>query len=247
MRGSLTIEVTRGTTGRSGYHQKNDQPTSNYQVQEFVKKICNISSKPYWLFVLIKYPLAWRLFIQVRSASKVGLKGDYFRSRAFSNGCSKPSADSMGAPPLDKQGNGRYTEGNDVVLYLSKNPRTAAIESSASNQKPRIFIQQFCLNITRLRFLSLTNNLEDTHPHLHYLLLNSEYLIGEASHVSNPYRATQFISFLCRLCRVNAVEYPSVRGDFKKNPDAINLVIFGRFVTEATKMMNRDPYEFISH
>jgi hypothetical protein len=244
MQGSLTIKVTRGTTGRSGYHQKNDKPTSNYEVQEFVKKLCNSKIKPIWPFVLIKSLLAWKLLLQIRLASKIGLKGQYFRSRTFSRKDEEPSSNCMGAPPIEKQGNGRYTEGSGVVLYLSKTPEIAATESSPSEDEQRIFIQEFCLNITKLRVLYLTSNLEDKYPLIHYLLLNSEFIINETSGLENPYRATQFISFLCRLCGVNAVEYPIVKGNFKTKPNAINLVIFNRYVSEATSMMNGNPFEF---
>jgi hypothetical protein len=261
MRGSLTIQKFNRI--RSGYHQIDDQPTANYEVQEFVKKISTLHAQSRWslvlkrnrlhtellscscwFLVLIRYPLARKLYSQIKSAYVVGLKDEFFRSRPFSCGCSKPLSDCLGPPPLDKQTPGRYTEGYDVVLYLSKNPQTAAIESCASEEKPRIFVQRFCLDFPDLRVLYLTASFEKTYPHLYYLLLNSEYLKGEVTHLTDPYRATQFIAYLCRRCGVNAVEYPSVRGDFKRNPDAINLVVFGQFVAKATKMMNGEPFQY---
>lgn len=169
----------------------------------------------------------------------------YYRARRFPVDAAQPqpSSSELGPPPLEKQGEGRYTHGNDLVLYLSRTPKTAALECGTDLSKPRIFIQQFKLSIPNMKVLYLNKNLEDSYPHLHYLLLDSEYLPNESAFVPNSYRATQFIAILCQLRLIAGVEYPSLRGDFVGNPNAVNLVLFGDAVDQASRMAVGNPFE----
>jgi len=244
VKGSLTTRKISGRTGRGGYHTINDRPTAHPAIQSFVAKLCSDPKVPSWYWMLISNPLAWRLYIQINAASSEGINGTYYRARRFQIDAAKPSSSELGPPPLEKQGEGRYTQGKSVVLYLSRTPETAALESGTDPSKPRIFIQKFELSIPNAKVLYLSEDLEDRYPHLHYLLLDSEYLPNESPFVPNPYRATQFIAFLCQLRRVLAVEYPSVRGYFVDNPDAVNIVLFGRAVNQASTMAVGDPFEF---
>jgi len=244
MKGDLSIKKISAKTGRSGYHLINNKPTAHVLVQEFITKLCSTQSKPCWFWILICNPIAWRLFRQVSAAAQIGLRGTYFRSRRFAKDAPIPSSKDLGPPPLEKQGEGRYTEGRDVVLYLSRNIETAAIESGPNKSKPKIFIQRFDLGIPEIKVLRLAEDLEEKYPHLHYLLLDSEYLPEETWFAPVSYRATQFVAYLCRLKGVLAVEYPSVRGEYKSNPEAVNLVLFGKAADMAKDMTSGDPIEY---
>lgn len=243
MKGSLTTRKTTKRTGRGGYHTVNDFPTANSSVQSFVTEICSSPDSQSWFWTLISRPLAWKLYFQLESASRDGLKGSYFRARRFPEDKIRPAVSELGPPPLSKQGEGRYTCKNEVVLYLSRNSETAVLEIGLDESKPRIFVQQFELSFPDAKVLVLNRDLEETNPHLHYLLLNCEYLPGDSLSIHNPYRATQFLSYLCRLRGIAAIEYPSVRGGFGTNRDAVNLVIFGNAVGEAEKMTVGNPFE----
>jgi hypothetical protein len=247
VKGSLTTRKTSGRTGRGGYHTIDDRPTAHPAVQSFVSKLCSdpeIRSLHSWYCTLISSPLAWRLYKQINGASCGRINGAYYRGRRFQIDTAKPSSSELGPPPLEKQGEGRYTQGKSVVLYLSRTPETSALESGTDPSKPRIFIQKFELSIPNAKVLYLSKDLEDRYPNLHYLLVNSEYLPAENPFFPNPYRATQFVAFLCQLRGILAVEYPSVRGCFRKNPDAVNIVLFGRVVDQASTMAVGDPFEF---
>lgn len=247
MKGSLSTRKISGRTGRSGFHTLNDRPTAHAEVQSFVGKLCS-DTKKYswysWYWTLISNPLAWRLYRQINSASCGGITGTYYRGRCFETDTAKPSPCELGPPPLEKQREWRYSQGKSVVFYLSRTCETAALETRTAGSKPIIFIQKFKLSIPNAKVLYLSKDLEDRYPHLHYLLLDSEYLPAENSFVPNPYRATQFVAFLCQLRGILAVEYPSVRGCFRKNPDAVNIVLFGRAVDQASTMAVGDPFKF---
>lgn len=193
---------------------------------------------------MLRHPIAWKLFKQAGEAAQNGLCGSYFRSRRFENDSQSPSASDFGPPSLEDQRGGRYSEERARVLYLSATRQTAAVESGYDKSKPRIFVQQFDFSLPEIKVLRLTNNLEERFPHLHYLLLASEYLPDESPFLPEPYRATKFVAFLCRMRGISAVEYPSVRGDYKDNSNAINIVLFGNAVDEATLMTSGIPTEF---
>jgi len=76
-----------------------------------------------------------------------------------------------------------------------------------------------------------------------YLLIESEYLPEESS-FAHPYRATQFLAFLCRLRGIHAIEYPSVRAGYKDDSNAVNMVILSPSVADARTMMKGDPFEY---
>lgn len=244
MKGGLSIKKI-GRTGRSGFHQIEDHPTAHAAVQSFVGKLCSGSKSLSWYWVLLRHPIAWKLFKQVGEAAQNGLFGSYFRSRRFENDSQIPLASDFGPPSLENQkGDGRYSEERTRVLYLSATRQTAAVESRYDKSKPRIFVQQFDFSLPEIKVLRLANNLEERFPHLHYLLLASEYLPDESPFSPNPYRATNFVAFLCRMHGISAVEYPSLRGNYKDNPNAINIVLFGNTVDEATLMTSGIPTEF---
>jgi hypothetical protein len=244
MKGNLTNKKISGRTGRSGYHQIEDRPTAHPAVQSFVTKLCSRRKIRLWPWVLIQNPIAWQLFRQVSAAATTGIFGTYYRSRRFSIDVSNPSPFDLGPPPLEKQGEGRYTEGKTVVLYLSRTPETAARETVVDESRSRIFIQKFELSLPNSAALCLAGDFETRFPELHYLLLDSEYLPDESTFVPNPYRATQLVAYLCRLRGISAVEYSSVRGSYKDDPSAVNLVLFGQAVEVAKSMMSGTPEEY---
>ncbi|MCH7519379.1 MAG: RES family NAD+ phosphorylase [Candidatus Dadabacteria bacterium] len=241
--GKLTAKKINKNTGRSGYHIINDQPTDHPAVQSFVKKLCDNPKNPRWYWTYFFKSLSWTLYRQINAAAEIEIKGTFYRARCFEVDRVAPSSDEFGPPPLEMQKDGRYTLNEKKVLYLSRTPETAAMEIGTNLTKPRIFIQRFDLSITGEKVISLSQDLEDKCPHLHYLLLNSEYLPEEGSFVPHPYRATQFLAFLCHWRGVHAIEYPSIRAGYGDNPDAINLVLFDRALDLALKQTNDPPFE----
>jgi hypothetical protein len=107
-----------------------------------------------------------------------------------------------------------------------------------------VFLQKYDLDLHSVRFIRLDTTLEQTAPRLNFLLLESEYLPQESSLYPEPYRATQFLAYLCRRLDILAVEYPSVRGGFKDNPDAVNLVLLDSAVCLAATMSAGEPFEY---
>lgn len=241
--GDVSARETGGKTGRSAQVLLHNKRTYHVQVQRFVEDLCKKRRCPNWWSVLLSRRVAWRLFVELGRAVSTGIDTSYYRSRRFSADAPPPTSSDFGPPPLEKQDEGRYTEGKQVVLYLSRTPKVAALENPLQDSsKSKLYIQEFHLLVPGLKFLRLTEDLECTATSLQYFLLESEYLPEESSF--DPYRPTQFLAFLSGLRGILAIEYPSVRAGYKDDPDAVNLVVLGPAV-DAIKLMTRsDPFEY---
>jgi hypothetical protein len=96
--------------------------------------------------------------------------------------------------------------------------------------------------------LALPLDLEARFPHLHYVLLDSEYVPDETArfdNVRNPYRATHFLAYLASLSGVCGIEYPSIRAGIQGDPSRVNFVLLGEAVSEAEAMAESVPFLFI--
>jgi hypothetical protein len=118
-------------------------------------------------------------------------------------------------------------------------------ECLSSDDKPRLFVQKFCLNFLKARMLALRLDLEAKFPHLHYLLLDSEYVperTAEFANVQNPYRATHFLAYLASLNGVSGIEYPSIRAGTPSDSSRVNFVLLGKAVAQAEAMIEGGPF-----
>lgn len=243
-KGELTAKIIRARTGREGYDLIRDIPTANKAVQKFVTELCSDNTEKSRPNVINEYPVVKRISQQVQASAQSGISGNYFRGRWFPNE-KTPSSDEFGPAPPESARIGRYNEGDQRVLYLGRTVETILAECPPSGENERLFIQKFELSISNAHYLRLTEDLEAEFPELHYLLLDSEFLADSAPFfAAYPYRATHFLAYLCRIWGITGVEYPSIRGDFKNNPEAVNLVLFGDAVDSACTMTGGVPEEY---
>jgi len=214
MRGDLSIKVIRGNTGREGMHLVDSIPTAHANVQAFVTELCETEpSSLDWFDLLKTNALASIIRQEFRAATTRFAPSSVYRSRHFGVE-ENPTSKEFEAPAAGTQRPGRYTEGDQRVLYLAGTAALAALECDRTPDKPRIFIQRFDLNLPHRRIVHVRFDLEARFPHLHYLMLDSEYLPTKGhkfANVRNPYRATHFRAYLCVVAGVSALEYPSIR------------------------------------
>ncbi len=244
--GSLSLKIIRGVTGREGYHSISDRPTAHAEVQEFVLRICQ-AEKLDWIQLLEHDAVASHVYLNSLNAVRRGILGKYFRSRPFSATGTYARSCDFGPPPLGRQGRGRYNEHGHRVHYLSRTQETAALECRATQETPRIVLQEFALNLPDAKIILLDMDLEENHPYLHYLLLDSEYPLTETSelpNLRNPYRATHFLAFVCSRIGISGIEYPSIRGNFKENAEAVNLALFEEAIDRACSVTVGEPVEW---
>lgn len=245
MKGELSVKVIRGKTGREGYHLKADYPTEHVEVQDFILALCE-NNIP-WDRLLETNVVAQKIHSDFKAAIRIGVTGEYFRGRRFPNSVSNPTSELLFAPPAGQQGTGRYNESGSRVLYLSRTPETVRAECPPSDDKPRLFIQKFRINFPKGCMLSLALDLEARFPHLHYLLLDSEYVperTAEFANVRNPYRATHFLEYLASLNGVSGIEYPSIRAGIQSDSTPINFVLLGEAAAEVEAMTEGGPFLF---
>jgi hypothetical protein len=243
MKDSLSAKKNSARTGRSGQVLLDDKPTAHAKVQAFVQQLCSGKARPNCWFVLLTRPVAWRILSELGRAATMGISLVCYRSRRF-RANERPRPADLGRRHSTKQGEGRYTEGKSVVLYLSRTVETAGRECPEDSTRPRVVIQEFRLSLPEVRAIHLGVDLESLAPYLHYTLLESEYLPEESPFVPVPYRATQFLAFLCRLLRVEGMEYPSVKARYRDNPQAVNFVILGAAVAAAGSMTAGEPFDY---
>ena len=245
MKGELSVKVIRGKTGREGYHLKAGVPTEHAEVQDFVLSLCREDNTP-WDRLLETNLIAQKLHGDFQTAIRMGITGEYFRGRRFPNFVSNPTSEQLFAPSAGKQ-RGRYNESGNRVLYLSRTPETVMAECPPSDDKPRLFIQKFCIDFPKEYMLAFALDLEARFPHLHYLLLDNEYApeqTAEFANVRNPYRATHFLACLASLNGVSGIKYPSIRAGIQSDSTGINLVLLGKAVAEVEAMIEGSPFVF---
>lgn len=240
MKGELSIKVIRGQTGRTGYYLRNDSPTEHVEIQAFAIELCN-QINPNWDKILSSNKIAQQVKEDITKVMQQGISEYYYRARSFS--ASKiPESNEFGAPR--NQIEHRYNENGSRVLYLAKNPLTTIKEISQNPAEPNIWVQKFNLQLPKDWIVKLDLDMEGKAPYLHYLLLDSEYIpnkLAEFPNIQNPYRATHFITYICRMFNISAIEFPSIRGDIQNNPSAINLVVIGDAVLKAEAMTIDKP------
>ena len=243
MKGSLTARKISGTTGRGGYHMIKDRPTAHSRVASFVKELCSTESTRNWGCLLLTSGIARSVYRESKQAMSIGIRGRYFRGRRFPQGKEPQSASDFGPPPPEKQDKGRYNEFGGKVLYLCRNSRTLITECPYTPEKPCLYVQPFNIQLQTASILKLDADLEERFPHLHYLLLESEYAAEGTVFAKFPYRATHFLAYMCRRLGVAVVEYPSVRGGYKDNRDAVNLVVFEPYCDSIASMSVGRPFK----
>jgi len=237
MTGKLSARLTRGSTGRSADVLCNDEPTVYSEIERFVAELYQNPDLPFDEAVH-RSAFGQQLLNELSTNSTVGLRGRYFRGRVFSVDAPPPGSREFGPPPAEYQEGGRYNlAAEPPVLYLSRQPSVCLAECRLQ-PTDILYVQEFELALPDVRWLFLGTNLEATAPVLHGLLLASEVVPDEQSLISHfraPYRATQFVSDLCRRTGVGALEYPSVRGGYREDPGRVNLVVFGSLAQEAAR------------
>jgi RES domain-containing protein len=249
VKGTLSVKVTRGRTGREGFNLINDRPTAHPDVQRFAMELCGGIETPrkrwlrpsWWRWWWLRRSIARLIREQIEAAASTGITGTFYRGRLFAPELTQPRSADLGLPPADRQGVGRYNESGSRVLYLARSPTVALAELERSACKPLLFIQEFQLSLSSGKVLRLCDDLEVRFPHLHYLLLDSEYIPEENPYVPDPYRATHFIAAVCRSLGISGVEYPSIRGGYTHDRNAINLVLFDKAAEDACRMMVGEP------
>lgn len=243
MKGSLSIKKISGRTGRTGFHLIEDVETPHAAIQALVTGIYSKKKLLSWNWLLIAEPIARSLYRDLGAVIGIGLKDTYYRARHFSAGSPVPLASDFGPPPPSKQKKGRYSEEKKPALYLSRDFKTAALESGATKDEPIIYVQRFYLDIPQIIVAKFEIDLESKAQHIHYLLLASEYSEEDVQFLHDPHRATQFLAFLCWKWNVEAIEFPSVQGGYVDNPEAMNIVVFGKSIRTAIEMTAGEPEE----
>ncbi len=73
MKGELSVKVIRGTTGRKGYHLKDDCPTEHVEVQALTLALCEDKNKIAWARLLESNEIAKKLQSEFKATIQIGV------------------------------------------------------------------------------------------------------------------------------------------------------------------------------
>lgn len=239
---SIRVAMENVLTGREGIVHDSEEDIPHPKVREFIENVTSRSKEPNWNDIINQDSFAKEILAECRDAKVDGLHGSYYRARVVDENASPLSTPQLLSPPEDKVSIGRYNQVGDAVLYLAQTPETAAIEVRANGQE-QVYIQRFEIGAPDLSYIRLGSEMEQEFPHLHHLLLLSEYL-PERAGAEEAYWPTHFLREACEQLGISAIEFPSIRADYSENPDAVNLVVYGGAVDETEQMTQGTPYIF---
>jgi len=211
-----------------------DQRTAFRNVELFAQRLAHADG---WNLdsLLTTDEVAGQLRDELQLVRCAGIRLRHFRARIFEPG-SQPGQDEFGPPPDGLQAPGRYsTGGGESVVYLGRTASVCAAEIDRVAGK-HVFVQEFDVELPEVGVVFLDTSLERAAPALHHLLLATGVLPQPASGIAlfiDPYSATQFLGALCLSMGIHAIEYPSIRGRYRDNPDHVNLVVLPPYAKAA--------------
>lgn len=234
---TVKINMEKVLTGRDGLIYHSETNTKHEDVKEFVDLLANSNSS--FEDVLQREEVAKIICSECEESKEIGLTGNYYRGRAMDQS-PNPSVDQVTSPKDDLSA-GRYSRGNDPVLYASRTERTAHIESRPEESET-VWLLEFDIEQPELAYIHLDTDFEDQNPYLHHLLLLSEILPQERN-TEKAYRPTQFLKHICVNNGISAIEYPSIRAEYNDNPSAVNIVVFEDSIAAIEDQVVREPYQ----
>lgn len=180
-----------------------------------------------WRSLLQENVVGNALIEEASRATRIGLKGIYYRARSFAFDPGKLEPKDFFRAPKGKVSIGRYNNAGEPILYLSRSAETAV--SEVSGKASLVFVQKFLIDLSSAQWIPFDLDLERTCPHLNSLLFLSEGvpMDGEESHV---YRASHLVRTLAEVCNVELIEAPSVRS-CEQSDATVNLIAYGNSIS----------------
>lgn len=218
--GGVVAVLTKATTGRSA-NTSHEAFSATQRLQSRLQ-----SRARSHILLLLTDSTAWRLWRELRQETVCGLYGTYYRGRRFKRGDEMPR-DFGPAPAASAQ---RYNGSNVRAWYLAKTCETVHSEMRNVGENDEVAVQQFNFEANVVSLIRISNTLIQRSPYLYHFMMACENTEQAGLDDEVHWRAPQFLSRLCRLAGIQALEYPSVRGRYPEHQDAVNLVVFGRAI-----------------
>lgn len=240
---TMSAVARNATTSRSTPAVDTERPEVNdsfNEVQRFVDMLIGLSDSDEIVTVGLASPVGAKVQAELAARVDVGLRGEYFRGRWLRRDEVLP--ESFRRPPSEKvKEPGRYNRGGDPVLYLARDVPTVLDEIGRVHAEERsLFVQRFVLDLPELRLVRLSPDVELPGSVLNQVMFFAERVPDNPS-AAGVYRPTLFLRALAEELRVQALEFPSVRGGFPANANAVNLVVFGEAARMVEEQMDGEP------
>lgn len=232
-------------TSRESTYEEDGEPTEFHQVKSFLEWLSTDGAHLPWDQVL-RHPMAEKLVNDISEAIDTGLDAPLYRGQRLQEDASPP-VERLLAPtekrlPDDVEpGPGRYNEGGEAVLYTCRKREIVPDEVPPGEGKPELYLVEFDVTLDNLIAIRLDETTEEEQPHLHHLLFLTEYPPKDKD--LDVYRATHLVREICRRLGIEAVEYPSVKGGYRDDREALNLVVFEAARPRVEDAVDKGPYE----
>jgi RES domain len=169
----------------------------------------------------------------------VGLEGSIYRARQHDSGV--PPID-FGPPP--QQSANRFNLEGELAWYVAKTDRMLFAELAQTSPGHCFWVQRFEVQENQIKVLSLTPDMCKDFPALNQLMIMAERRATNGQ--SNPHIVTQLLRNLMEKFGFDAVEYPTVMGNYASDPTATNVAIFSEdAIKEYLESKNGTPYQIL--
>jgi RES domain-containing protein len=189
----------------------------------------------------LKHELGRRLLSMVESEELPHreISGEHYRAR-LSNGPRVLASGDLGAPPVGKALDARFSHAGQRVLYLASSKEVAMAETLGDSPSGLVWLQRF--EVKRIpRILDLSIDAEQLSPEHDFLiaLLDAEAFAraaGEDESTWKPgYLLPRFVADCAKLCGYRGICYPSVR------THGTNIVVFDEATIESNVSTLGEP------
>jgi hypothetical protein len=223
------IKLTRGGTGRTHSWSTSDPDDVGNQVHQLIALLDREFESGRFrtpLEAAEHVAMASKGFKaiveELRTISPRHLEGNIFRGRPFAP--TNPP-DSFGPPP--SRSPNRFNVQGELAWYTSRTDVTVKAEISQSNDSDCCWVQRFHISGGAIKLLVLTPDSCGELEALNQFILMTERKVEKDLPVpAHPYIGTQFLRNLCEAAGFDALEYPTVTGDYASNGTATNVVFF---------------------
>ncbi|WP_304511726.1 RES domain-containing protein [Desulfobacula sp.] len=156
---------------------------------------------------------------ELERSTPVCLEGTLYRARSHDSGV--PPAD---FGPSPQRSANRFNLEGELAWYVAKTDMILVAELSQTSPGNCFWVQRFAAQEIQIKVLSLTPDMCKDFPALNQFVLLAERKVTDGQ--SSPHVATQLLRNLMEQFGFDAVEYPTVMGDYASDPTATNVAIF---------------------
>jgi len=241
------IKLTRGNTGRETLWDTNDPQDVGNQVHQLTGLIDSLVSSGRFdsplnavEHVTVAAQGLFMLIEELQRIPSASLEGVLFRGRSWGDNLTPPSG--FGVPPNQRPS--RFNGVGEFALYLSRSEavvRDELSQTSQTNTSTNYWVQRFVVQPAGLKLLRLNPTSCASYPALNQFTIMFERPFDPQR--THPHIGMQLLRTVCIDVGFDAIEYPTVTGEFSSEILATNVaVLTEKAINICIEAKDGDPY-----